>query len=123
MSTAVTEYLPEPIEASGCPSGNNGAPHSAEEWEAEFYNDAPPSRPPPDISTEGETAAQPSAVIQLLQEREFNPHIEPPPLRPIYTLNGVPIATPGNLGTITSAIKTGKSAVIGAGHVLLFQSQ
>jgi hypothetical protein len=57
---------------------------------------------------------QPSAVIRLLKEREFNLHIEPPPLRPIYTLADTPISTPANLTTITSAIKTGKSAVIGA---------
>jgi hypothetical protein len=50
----------------------------------------------------------------LLQKREFNPHIEPPPLRPIYTLAAIPISTPANLTTITSAIKTGKSAAIGA---------
>jgi hypothetical protein len=55
-----------------------------------------------------------SVVIRLLKEREFNPHIEPPPLRPIYTLVDIPISTPANLTTITSAIKTGKSAVIGA---------
>jgi hypothetical protein len=57
---------------------------------------------------------QPSAVIRLLKEREFNPRIEPPPLGPIYTLAGIPISTPANLTTITSAIKTGKSAIIGA---------
>jgi hypothetical protein len=50
----------------------------------------------------------------LLEEREFNPRIEPPPLRPIYSLAGIPISTPANLTAITSAIKTGKSAVIGA---------
>ena len=55
-----------------------------------------------------------SSVAGQLREREFNPHIEPPPLRPIYTLAGIPICTPGNIATITSAIKTGKSAVIGA---------
>ncbi len=61
-----------------------------------------------------DTAADKTALAQLLQEREFNPHIEPPPLRPIYTLAGICISTPANLTTITSAIKTGKSAVIGA---------
>jgi len=59
--------------------------------------------PPPD-----------AGVLQLLRDREFDAHLEPPPLRPIYTLAGIPISTPGNLTTITSAIKTGKSAVIGA---------
>jgi hypothetical protein len=61
-------------------------------------------------------AAKPeaSAIVKLLAEREFKPDIEPPPLRPIFTLAGTPICTPANLTTITSAIKTGKSAVIGA---------
>jgi hypothetical protein len=57
---------------------------------------------------------QDGEVLRLLKEREFNPHIEPPPLRPIYTLVGIPISTPANLTSITSAIKTGKSAVVGA---------
>jgi hypothetical protein len=54
------------------------------------------------------------AIRLLLQDREFNPRVEPPPLRPIYSLAGICISTPANLTTITSAIKTGKSAVIGA---------
>jgi 5S rRNA maturation endonuclease (ribonuclease M5) len=57
---------------------------------------------------------QASALMRLIKEREFNYLIEPPPLRPIYTLAGFPISTPANLTTITSAIKTGKSAVVGA---------
>src|ERR1035437_5579053 len=59
-------------------------------------------------------ATQSRSVIQLLDERSFNPNIEPPPLRPIYTLAGIPVSTPANLTTITSAIKTGKSAVLAA---------
>ena len=61
-------------------------------------------------------AAKPeaSAIVKLLAEREFKFDIEPPPLRPIFSLAGTPICTPANLTTITSAIKTGKSAVIGA---------
>jgi DnaB-like helicase N terminal domain len=50
----------------------------------------------------------------LLVARAFDPTIEPPPLRAIFTLTGITISTPANLTTITSAIKTGKSAVIGA---------
>ena len=49
-----------------------------------------------------------------LAERQFNAAIEPPPLRPVFTLAGTCICTPGNLTTITSAVKTGKSAVVGA---------
>lgn len=66
------------------------------------------------IETEAAIEPKPITVASLLQDREFNPAIEPPPLRPIYTLAGIPISTPANLTTITSAIKTGKSAVIGA---------
>ena len=81
MSTAATEYLPTPCEASGCPSGDNGsAPLTAEEWEAQRYNDAPPSRPPLAIEyipTEGEAAgAQPeppkSKPLAELKRREAN---------------------------------------------------
>jgi hypothetical protein len=53
-------------------------------------------------------------VAELLKQRRFNPGIQPPPLRPIYNLGGQVIATPGNLVTVTSAVKTGKTAVIGA---------
>src|SRR5262245_10172010 len=53
-------------------------------------------------------------LAALLEERRFKPGIAPPEIRPIYTLRGRVIATPGNLVAITSAIKTGKSAVVGA---------
>ena len=48
-------------------------------------------------------------IAELLKQRRFNPNIEPPPLRVIYTLAGNCISTPGNLTTITSAAKTGKT--------------
>jgi hypothetical protein len=57
---------------------------------------------------------EPGPIAKLIRERAFNPDIEPPPLRSIYTLARQTVSTPGNLTTITSAIKTGKSAVIGA---------
>ena len=64
---------------------------------------------------EAEPAAERKIVVtRLLKEREFDFQVEPPVLRPIFTLAGVCISTPANLSTITSAIKTGKSAVIGA---------
>jgi len=55
-----------------------------------------------------------SPIEEILSKRLFNPAITPPPLRAIYTLAGHPIATPGNLVAITSAVKTGKSAFTGA---------
>lgn len=40
--------------------------------------------------------------------------IEPPSLRVIFTLNGVSIATPGNLAVISAQAKAGKTAIVGA---------
>lgn len=66
-------------------------------------------------ATETPPGTEPQAdIAELLKQRRFNPSIQPPSLRPIYSLSGQPIATPGNLCTITSAVKTGKSAVVGA---------
>ena len=60
-------------------------------------------------------AKQPTnPVLEMLAEREFNIEVEPPPLTPVFSLAGVPVSTPANLTAITSAVKTGKSAVIGA---------
>ncbi len=55
-----------------------------------------------------------SGTEARLEERRYNPDIEPPSLRAIYSLHGTPICTPANITTITAAIKSGKSAVIGA---------
>lgn len=60
------------------------------------------------------TAHTQDGTSQLLTTRIFRPDIQPPQLRPIYTLAGHPVSTPGNITSINSAIKTGKSAVIGA---------
>jgi hypothetical protein len=51
---------------------------------------------------------------RLLEAREFNELSEPPPIVPVYTLGKVDICTEGNLSTITSAIKTGKSGTVHA---------
>ena len=61
-----------------------------------------------------------SGIKALLQERSFNPVIEPPPLRAIITLAGQPICTPGNLTTITAAAKAGKTATLGAMVAAMF---
>ncbi len=66
--------------------------------------------PPPEDTGAEQTAM--GNLATLLERRRFQPRIEPPPLRPIYTLAGSVICTPGNLTSITSAIKTGKSAVV-----------
>jgi len=53
-------------------------------------------------------------IAVLLQQRRLNPDIVPPKLRPIYSLNGLVIATPGNLATINAGAKDGKTAIVGA---------
>ena len=53
-------------------------------------------------------------ILEMLAEREIDMGIEPPPLRPIYSLAGTCICTPGNLTSFTGAAKNGKSATIGA---------
>jgi hypothetical protein len=73
--------------------------------------------PQPEQQDEGydafSTEEKPNAP-QLLVERRFKFNKKPPPLRPIYKLSGQVIATPGNLATITAAVKAGKSAVVSA---------
>lgn len=49
---------------------------------------------------------------RLLVARRVNPNNEPPPLRVLYTLRGVVIATPGNLVAVTAQAKVGKSALM-----------
>ena len=53
-------------------------------------------------------------ILEMLDEREIDMNVEPPPLRPIYSLAGTCICTPGNLTSFTGAAKNGKSAAIGA---------
>lgn len=65
------------------------------------------------VASDGQ-AGPDRTVAEILTKRRYNPAITPPQLRPIYKLGGAVIATPGNLVSVTSAVKTGKSAVIGA---------
>lgn len=53
-------------------------------------------------------------VLKILEARRYDPTTRPPEIRAIYSLTGKVICTPGNLTTITSGIKSGKTAVIGA---------
>jgi hypothetical protein len=85
MSATAVEYVPEATEADSA-------------WVE-----------PPEIPT-----ASSLETRELLKSREFNPNIEPPPLRVIYSLAGIPISTPANIATINAPIKAGKSAAIGA---------
>lgn len=61
-------------------------------------------------TTENET----DRIRRLLRAREFDPTKKPPPIRPVYTLGGVVICTPGNLCAITAQAKVGKSALVAA---------
>ena len=54
------------------------------------------------------------SIASRLEAARLNPEAEPPPLRVIYTLNGVCIATPGNVVAACAAAKAGKTALIGA---------
>jgi hypothetical protein len=66
------------------------------------------------IGSDGHPPKSNDEIQKLLQKRRFDPTKAPPPFRAIYTLNGHAVATPANLATINSQIKTGKSAVVGA---------
>lgn len=55
-----------------------------------------------------------NTLTTIIEACQFKPDCEPPPLRPIYTLNRSVICTPGNLATITAAPKAGKSSAVAA---------
>jgi hypothetical protein len=60
------------------------------------------------------TETEDDRIRRLLRARAFDPSRVPPPIRPIYTLGGVVICTPGNLTAITAQAKVGKSALVSA---------
>lgn len=66
------------------------------------------------VGADGRPKSPSAETLALLQERRFDSTAPPPKIRPVYSLNGIVIATPGNLVAITAGIKTGKTAVIGA---------
>jgi hypothetical protein len=51
---------------------------------------------------------------EQVEDRRWNPNLIPPAIRPVYSIGAVPIATPGNLQSISAHAKTGKSAFINA---------
>ena len=89
---------------------------------SEGKKSGPPPRKAPVKSESWETSQHPydkklREMIDpaaILEKRRFKHLAIPPSLRVVYTLMGQAIATPGNLVAITSAVKTGKSAVVGA---------
>ena len=60
------------------------------------------------------TESEDDRIRRLLKARAFDASKVPPPLRPIYSLGGVVICTPGNLTAITAQAKVGKSALVSA---------
>jgi hypothetical protein len=97
------------------------APQSAiaDAWPVQWrpshlLNDPEPQEPEMESVEEAATDPAKALLDTLIKSRRFNPDIVPPPLRPIYTLGGVCISTPGNLGTVTAPVKAGKSAGFGA---------
>lgn len=60
------------------------------------------------------TDTEEDKIRRLLRARAFDPTKTPPPIRPIYSLGGVVICTPGNLCAITAQAKVGKSALVSA---------
>jgi hypothetical protein len=60
------------------------------------------------------TETEDDRIRRLLRARSFDPMKVPPPLRPILSLGGVVICTPGNLTAITAQAKVGKSALVSA---------
>lgn len=59
-------------------------------------------------------ASGPSLLREILAARRFDANNPPEPAKAIYEINRQPICTPGNLTAISSHIKSGKSAWIGA---------
>lgn len=56
----------------------------------------------------------PKSFADIVEERRFNPLIQPPTVRAVYSLSDAVICTAGNLTTITAHAKTGKSGLINA---------
>lgn len=62
----------------------------------------------------------PKSFAEVIEDRRFNPNIQPPAIRPVFSLQGKPTSTPGNLTTLNAQAKAGKSAVIGAAMASIF---
>lgn len=77
--------------------------------------DDPPGVEGPDPRGDAPThETEDDKIRRLLRAREFDPAKKPPPVRPIFTLGGVVICTPGNLCAITAQAKVGKSSLVAA---------
>lgn len=66
------------------------------------------------LATESIQAITGSGDSVTLASLEYNPLTPVPKPRDVYTAKGTPICTPGNLTTLYSQAKTGKTATVGA---------
>lgn len=67
-----------------------------------------------DIFSSITAASVENSLREILSSRRFDESNPPEPARAIYEINRQSICTPGNLTALSSHIKSGKSAVIGA---------
>ena len=96
---------PPPPEASKFSNGSQAAGGPSP---ASGPTPQPPPPPPPQNEPTSEQA------YTDLDSRKFDVHKPPPPLRPVFFLDGMSIATPGNLVAIQAPAKAGKTAFLGA---------
>jgi hypothetical protein len=75
-----------------------------------------------DFKTDAEIAAEKERLrlLAFLPSRKFDVLNPPPKLEPTFTINGVAVATAGNISAIQSKAKVGKSAFCGALVASLF---
>lgn len=79
----------------------------ATEWSPDAF--------PEEVATVSLVQGEPAKTIEgLLAECRFDPLNPPPEPVPLYSLGGVPIATPENVMAVQAKQKVGKSAVVGA---------
>jgi hypothetical protein len=62
----------------------------------------------------GTAESEDQKILAMLAARAFDPHKEPPPTVPVYSLAGICVCTAGNLTAVTAQAKVGKSAFLGA---------
>jgi hypothetical protein len=54
------------------------------------------------------------SFAEIVEERRFNPTLQPPTIRPVFSCGGIVTSTPGNLTSINAQVKVGKTAVVNA---------
>lgn len=67
-----------------------------------------------DLKHHLDSAIEQTTGVPNYENRRFDSARIPPPLRPVFQIGGVPISTPGNITSIASAVKVGKSGFVEA---------